>query len=661
MINTLFFQNSLGSVQAFVLALLIGLFFGFVLERAGFGSSRKLAGVFYLTDMTVVKVMFTAVITAMLGLVLLARLGWVNLDNVYFLPTIYGAQVVGGLIFGVGFVMGGWCPGTAAAGLAGGKLDALIFLLGGVGGSILYNEVYGQIKPLAQAGNQGVRFIQDTLGVSQDMFVVGFTIVGIIVFALCEILEKKAGRISSPKSHFLPAFGLLLVVLAAVVVALPVTAGSVKTNDSTTVGVFDEQALLAAIEQAADHIEPEELADRLLKGDPTLVLVDIRTPDEYRQFHIRGALNVPMVDLPTALEPYRQGHVVVLYSNGMTHPAQARDSLARLGFSHVYLLTDGLTGFMERCLKPVSLRDEPLDVPTATKVRAWRQFFYTISTPAIQNAAAKPVGFVVQTDWLAEHLADPSLVIIDLRAQPEYSTQHIPGSLRLDVESLRGNVGGVGSMLLPVDVLARHFSLMGIDPADTVVWVPGAKFHDAMLGAMACKRLGHTRCHVLDGGFDKWLSEGRPLDKALPVVTMTNYPANAEADHFTVDAQAVLKAVKAKDAVILDARPADYFVGQKSDEARAGHIPGAINRLYSDDVVKGDKFTTLKSSEELERIYTALVPDKSRKIIVHCRTGHQASQTYFVLTRILGYTNVYWYDAGWTEWAAHPELPIVSP
>ncbi len=277
---------------------------------------------------------------------------------------------------------------------------------------------------------------------------------------------------------------------------------------------------------------------------------------------------------------------------------------------------------------------------------------------SVSLQAATAPGPVVQTDWLAQHYSDTDVVVIDLRAQPDYSTQHIPGSLRLDIESLRSNINGVGSVLLPVELLARHFSLMGIEPSDTIVWVAGPKFHDATLGAMACERLGHPRYCILDGGYDKWLSEGRPLDKALPQVTASTYPVNPQADRFTVDAQSVLKALQAKDTIILDVRPADYFRGEKSDEARAGHMPGAINRVYSDDVVKGEKFTTFKSVADLEQTYAALIPNKNSKVIVHCRTGHQASQTWFILVKLLGYQQVQWYDAGWTEWAARPELPV---
>ena len=169
MINTFYSLDALGTPQAFFLALLVGFGFGFALERAGFGSSRRLAGVFYFTDMAVVKVMFTALLTAMLGLSYLVGFGWIQLDQIFLMPTIYGAQAVGGLLFGVGFVMGGWCPGTAAAGVAAGRIDAIVFLLGAIGGSILFNELFPMIRSLYTAGDQGVQMAYTTVGMSAQL------------------------------------------------------------------------------------------------------------------------------------------------------------------------------------------------------------------------------------------------------------------------------------------------------------------------------------------------------------------------------------------------------------------------------------------------------------------------------------------------------------
>jgi thiosulfate/3-mercaptopyruvate sulfurtransferase len=110
--------------------------------------------------------------------------------------------------------------------------------------------------------------------------------------------------------------------------------------------------------------------------------------------------------------------------------------------------------------------------------------------------------------------------------------------------------------------------------------------------------------------------------------------------------------------VILDVRPTDYFSGAQSDEARAGHVPGARNRPYTEDVSGAGKAVGFKPPSELAAAYARLAPEKDSEVIVHCRTGHQASQTYFVLRHLLGYRNVRWYDGGWTEWAARPDLPV---
>ncbi|MFA6931750.1 MAG: YeeE/YedE thiosulfate transporter family protein, partial [Lentisphaeria bacterium] len=108
MISTFFQNGTLDTPAAFFASLLIGIAFGVALEQAGFGSSRRLSGIFYFRDMAVMKVMFTAVIVAMLGILYAKAFGWVNAENIYFLPTLYVAQIAGGLLFGIGFVMSGW-------------------------------------------------------------------------------------------------------------------------------------------------------------------------------------------------------------------------------------------------------------------------------------------------------------------------------------------------------------------------------------------------------------------------------------------------------------------------------------------------------------------------------------------------------------------------
>jgi thiosulfate/3-mercaptopyruvate sulfurtransferase len=266
---------------------------------------------------------------------------------------------------------------------------------------------------------------------------------------------------------------------------------------------------------------------------------------------------------------------------------------------------------------------------------------------------------LVEPEWLEKNLARQDLRIIDVRPQPQYNAGHIPGAVCIQPESVRGVVGGISSMLLPADLLARQFGLMGVTPQTTVVIVPEEKLHDATLIAIALERLGHPRTAVLNGGFARWAAaEQHPTDTAIPMVREAHYPVPGTPDAFSVDAEYVLHRIRQKDATIIDVRPAENFTGAKSDEPRAGHLPGAMNRPFTEDVAKTGQVTQFKPLAELATAYTRLIPSKDALVVLHCRTGHQASQTYFVLRHLLGYRNVKWYDAGWTEWSARPELPI---
>ena len=122
------------------IALVLGLGFGFALERAGFGSARKLTAVFYLYDMAVVKVMFTAVVTVLVGLAVLSGAGLLDLSELYVEKTQWTAQIMGGLLFGAGFVIGGYCPGTSMAAIATGRQDGLAFALGMLAGVWAYAQ-----------------------------------------------------------------------------------------------------------------------------------------------------------------------------------------------------------------------------------------------------------------------------------------------------------------------------------------------------------------------------------------------------------------------------------------------------------------------------------------------------------------------------------------
>ena len=184
---------------SYALAIFFGFGFGFVLERAGFGSSRKLAAQFYLRDMTVLKVMFTAIVTAMLGLTLLRAVGWIDYDNVYINPTFLWPQIVGGFIFGMGFVLGGYCPGTCVVAAATGKIDGMVFLLGSGAGILAYSAIYSRIAAFATAGGGQRRLLTDWLHLPYFVIAVGVTLMALGMFFGAEWLERKLGG-SAPQA-----------------------------------------------------------------------------------------------------------------------------------------------------------------------------------------------------------------------------------------------------------------------------------------------------------------------------------------------------------------------------------------------------------------------------------------------------------------------------
>ena len=141
----------------------------------------------------------------------------------------------------------------------------------------------------------------------------------VAAFFFAEWAERRAaGTGQYLGSRFLRAFSVALVFFAVAMLILP-------SGGATSAQTASEASLLAAVDAGADHIEPEELADQLVRGDADLVVVDVRPAAEFEEFHIRGAINVPLAELAAALAPHKAEGRIVLYSNGMTHPAQARD------------------------------------------------------------------------------------------------------------------------------------------------------------------------------------------------------------------------------------------------------------------------------------------------------------------------------------------------
>ena len=177
-----------------VFGFLLGVAFGFVLEQAGFSSSRKLTGLFYGRDFTVLRVFFSAAITAMIGVILLGYYGLLDTDIIFINPTYLWPAIVGGVIMGVGFVVGGYCPGTSVCGAAIGKIDAMVFIVGGMLGVFLFGEGYPLYDAFFTSSYLGDLTVPASLGMSQGVFALLLIAVAVAAFIITTSLETSSCR-----------------------------------------------------------------------------------------------------------------------------------------------------------------------------------------------------------------------------------------------------------------------------------------------------------------------------------------------------------------------------------------------------------------------------------------------------------------------------------
>jgi hypothetical protein len=184
-----------GAQTSLILAVIIGFFFGFTLERAGFGDSRNLTAIFYFRDMRVLRVMFSALVTAMLGLIALSYLGLFDysiLLEYSLLKTYLWPQLVGGLLFGVGFLVGGYCPGTACVGVTSGKVDAVFFLIGMVVGIWVFAWGWPIWGAFYKSADMGRITLWQVFGIPMPVMALLITGMALVAFFLAALGERWA-------------------------------------------------------------------------------------------------------------------------------------------------------------------------------------------------------------------------------------------------------------------------------------------------------------------------------------------------------------------------------------------------------------------------------------------------------------------------------------
>ena len=192
----LFTTGQITSNLNLFLGLFIGIGFGFVLEKAGFGTSKHIATVFYFRNLRVTQTMIAAIVTAATWVVIFSYMGWMDFSKVFIPVTYVWPYLVGGIIFGTGMVMSGWCPGTSVVGMVTGKVDAVVFVVGMFAGMFVYFQTYAYFEGFANSGNLG-RFTIDKL-VGGDMFTSSYLVtiilaigLGVFMHIMKSIVDKK--------------------------------------------------------------------------------------------------------------------------------------------------------------------------------------------------------------------------------------------------------------------------------------------------------------------------------------------------------------------------------------------------------------------------------------------------------------------------------------
>ncbi len=396
---------------------------------------------------------------------------------------------------------------------------------------------------------------------------------------------------------------------------------------------------------------------------PGIAVLDARTPDFYsgmrgghgmpRAGHVAGANNIPFNSLleDESLKFKDEATLRAMFSAAGAEPGETVVTYCHIGqqASLLYLAARRL-GYEARMYDG-----------------SFQEWSNRPDLP-IESPATQALPKLVATAELSEMLAKGGVTVVDLRSNLfTYLEGHIPGAAYLHYETLRATQSGVPADLLPAESYAALFSQLGIrKDRPVVIYSAGdSQNFNATFLVWILNGFGHPSTYLLDGGYAKWEAEGRATSRDYPTIEASEFPAEPFQPQLARLGM-VRWTVENADRpggtgmVLVDVRPVEQYEGRSGSQMRRGHIPGAINHVWSSDLVTQGSTKVWKSVDELRAAYVAqgITPDKH--VILYCNTGTEASHVHFALRNLLNYPNVDVYVPSWTEWSALKDLPIAS-
>lgn len=326
-----------------VIALIAGIGFGFTLEQAGFSSTKKLVGLFYGYDFTVLKVFFTAGVTAMIGVLLLGHWGMLDLSLIYINPTFLWSALVGGAIMGLGFIIGGFCPGTSVCAAAIGKLDALAFVFGGMIGVFAFAEGYPIFQDIFVAENWGPVLINEQLGMSKLVFAVLLSAIAFGTFYATGRIENYVNKVPTEvtkdkRNLYIVGIGFAFVVLAFIAIT--------PNSDTRLESRINKE--LANQDIKAFEVPADKLAGEIVNNYYKINIIDVRDAEAFKTYHLPFAINIPVDKLKNTewLKILDQNHKTNYFYADDKQLAKRAFLLAKhLGKAENFVLAESSVGF----------------------------------------------------------------------------------------------------------------------------------------------------------------------------------------------------------------------------------------------------------------------------------------------------------------------------